>query len=106
MNEAGASYLIESDSGIDNAFGGQRLVNAGTIRKTAGSGTSTLTINGSLTNTGTIEADSGTLYLDANTISPGLGSTPDRRHLERPRRRDAAIPQRHEHHQQCRAPSP
>jgi YD repeat-containing protein len=75
-NEAGASYLIESDSGIDNPLGGaMAVINAGTIRKTAGTGTSTLYVNGTLTNTGTIEADSGTLYLDANTISQVSGST-------------------------------
>src|SRR5262249_775120 len=57
------SYLIESDSGIDN-FGGQTEVeNAGTIEKTAGTGTSTLPVKGTLSNTGTIEADSGTLSL-------------------------------------------
>ena len=70
MNEAGATYLIESDGGIDNYNGGTTaLVNDGTIRKTAGTGTSTLDINGSLSNTGTIEVDSGTLYLDATTIA-------------------------------------
>ena len=68
--EAGASYLIESDSGIDNGFGGATaVVNSGTIRKTAGSGTSTLLINGLLTNTGTIEADSGTLDLAASSVA-------------------------------------
>jgi YD repeat-containing protein len=70
INEAGAYYLIESDSGIDNPSGGQVAVqNAGTIEKTAGTGTSTLDINGPLSNTGTIEADSGTLSLDANSIT-------------------------------------
>jgi RHS repeat-associated protein len=76
VNEAGAYYLIESDSGIDNPSGGQVAVqNAGTIRKTAGTGTSDLYINGTLSNTGTIEADSGTLFLDANSISQVSGGT-------------------------------
>lgn len=79
-NEAGATYKLESDSGIDNADGGQTaLVNAGTITKMAGTGTSTLAINGALTNTGTIEAESGTLNLaptsfaqiSAGTLSGG-----------------------------------
>ncbi len=75
-NEAGASYLIESDSGIDNSFGGATaMINAGTIRKTAGAGTSRLLINGSITNTGVIEADSGTLYLDAPIIGQLSGTT-------------------------------
>jgi RHS repeat-associated protein/uncharacterized repeat protein (TIGR01451 family) len=68
--ETGASYLIESDSGVDNASGGATaLVNAGLIRKTTGSNTSTLDILGTITNTGTMEADSGTLYLDGTSIS-------------------------------------
>ena len=63
-NEAGAVYQITADSGFDNPVGGSTaLVNAGLIEKTAGSGTSTLLINGSISNTGTIEADSGTLAL-------------------------------------------
>ena len=69
-NEAGATYRIESDSGIDNPFGGQvAVINAGTIIKAAGVGTSTLFINGPLANTGTIEADSGTLYLNPNSFA-------------------------------------
>jgi RHS repeat-associated protein len=76
INELGASYLIESDSGIDNPFAGKTaLINAGTIRKTAGTGTSTLLINGALTNTGTVEADSGILTLAPNSISEVTGSS-------------------------------
>ena len=68
--EPGASYLLESNSGISNDYGGVvALVNEGTIKKTAGSGTSQLYVNGALSNGGTIEADSGTLYLDANSIT-------------------------------------
>jgi RHS repeat-associated protein len=74
--EPGASYLIESDAGIDNFAGGQTaLSNAGIIRKTTGSGTSTLYIPGAMSNIGTIEADSGTLYLDATSLGPISGST-------------------------------
>ena len=69
-NEVGASYLIESDSGIDNEDGGATaLVNAGIIRKTAGSGTSTLFINGAMSNTGTLEVDSGTMVLNATSLA-------------------------------------
>ena len=68
--EAGASYIIQSDSGIDNPFGGLVAVhNAGTIIKAGGSGTSNLAINGVLDNTGVIEAESGTLFLNANSIA-------------------------------------
>ena len=75
VNEAGASYLIESDSGIDNLSGDTALVNDGLIEKTTGTGTSQLYINGASSNTGTIEADSGTLYLDASSLSQLSGST-------------------------------
>ncbi len=74
--EPGASYLIESDSGINLYDGGITTIeNAGTIRKTAGSGTSQLAIAGPITNTGTIEADSGTLSLHAAAISQVSGTT-------------------------------
>ena len=77
--ESGGSYLIESDSGVDNPSGGEtEIENAGTIEKTAGTGTSTILVNGTLSNTGTIEADSGTLSLSAsvaqvsgNTLTAG-----------------------------------
>ncbi|HUY34489.1 MAG TPA: carboxypeptidase regulatory-like domain-containing protein, partial [Pirellulales bacterium] len=70
-NEAGASYLIEGDGGLSeisdsgSAPGQTSLDNAGTIQKTAGSGTSSLSVLGSITNTGTIEADSGAISLAA-----------------------------------------
>jgi len=74
--DPGAVYQIAGDSGIDNpSSGGQTaLVNNGTIEKTAGSGTSTLLINGSIANTGTIEADSGTLAL-SGTLAQLSGTT-------------------------------
>ncbi len=72
MNEPGGLYLLESDAGIDNQGLGDNVIdNLGIIRKTAGTGTSALLVpeEGFLINTGTIEADSGTLYLDATTIN-------------------------------------
>ena len=76
MIEPGASYLIESDSGINNDYGGVvAVVNEGTIKKAAGSGTSQLYVNGALSNGGTIEADSGTLYVEANSIAQVSGGT-------------------------------
>jgi protocatechuate 3,4-dioxygenase beta subunit len=75
-NEQGGTYLIKSNSGIDLWDGGiTSVVNAGTIIKTAGTGTSQLHIAGPLTNTGTIETQSGGLYLDANSMSQVSGST-------------------------------
>jgi RHS repeat-associated protein len=74
--EPGATYLIESDAGIDNPHGGKTtLSNAGLILKTAGSGISTLSIAGPLSNTGTIEADSGTLQLAPASVSQVSGTT-------------------------------
>ncbi|HQU42335.1 MAG TPA: CARDB domain-containing protein, partial [Pirellulales bacterium] len=70
--EPGAQYLMESDAGIDNQGLGDNVIdNLGTIKKTAGSETSTLYIPspGYLSNTGTIEADSGTLDLEPNSFA-------------------------------------
>ncbi len=75
MIEPGGLYLIESNSGVNNVFGFSVIDNAGTIEKTAGSGTSKLAVNGPLINTGTIEADAGTLSLDPSTFSQVSGET-------------------------------
>ena len=76
-NEAGASYLIESDAGLDNYLGGGPVAvqNAGTIKKTAGTGISGFSVNGVLSNTGVIEADSGRLELAASSLSQVSGTT-------------------------------
>ena len=67
--------MIESDSGVDNPSGGETEIdNAGTIEKTAGIGTSTILVNGTLSNTGTIEADSGTLNLAATIAQVSQGT--------------------------------
>ena len=79
--EPGTSYSFENDSGIGQvqdhlgtaAF--PTIDNAGTMIKTAGTGISTITIAGTLTNTGTIEADSGTLFLDAANMAQLSGTT-------------------------------
>jgi hypothetical protein len=75
--EPGAAYLLQSDTGIDNQAGGfTALINHGLIRKTAGTGTSQLLINTNpISNTGTIEVDSGTLYLNASGVSQVSGTT-------------------------------
>jgi RHS repeat-associated protein len=71
VNEAGAYYLLEGDGGLGeisdsgSAPGQTSLNNAGVIRKTAGTGTSSISVLGSITSTGTIEADSGTISLAA-----------------------------------------
>jgi RHS repeat-associated protein len=72
MIEPGGSYVIESDAGINNLFNTNVIDNAGTIRKTAGAATSTLTVQGQFINTGVIEADSGSLSL-AGTVAQVSG---------------------------------
>jgi YD repeat-containing protein len=74
-NQAGGQYLMESDAGITNYANTNAIVNAGAIRKTAGTGTSPIQITGVLNNTGTIEADSGTLSLSPTSITQASGST-------------------------------
>jgi RHS repeat-associated protein len=76
--EPGGQYLLESNAGIGNSGLGENVINnLGTIRKTSGTGTSQLVIpsQGSINNSGTIEADSGTLYLNATKIQQISGSS-------------------------------
>ncbi len=75
-------YLLEGSGGLTeisdsgSAPGQTSLSNDGIIRKTAGTGTSDLSVLGSITNTGTIEADSGTISLSATLgISQLVGTT-------------------------------
>src|SRR5262249_28782631 len=91
VNEAGAYYLLEGDGGLTeisdsgSVAGQTALDNAGTIRKTAGTGVSLIGpaaqfgrfgVFGLITNTGTIEADSGTISLDSTLgISQLSGNT-------------------------------
>lgn len=74
-NEAGATYVIQSDSGFSSAGHAVVFNNAGTVRKTGGTGTTVLNIQGPLNNAGTIEAASGTLFLDASSISQVSSNT-------------------------------
>ena len=69
MIEPGGLYLIESNAGVNNLYNSNVIDNAGTIKKTGGTGTSTLGVDGPLINTGTIEVDSGTLSLDPTSFS-------------------------------------
>lgn len=79
INEEGALVLFESDSGIDsdpsNDSFFDSVENAGIIRKTGGSGVSVIYVNQTFTNTGTIEADSGTIDLEASSVTQINGST-------------------------------
>jgi RHS repeat-associated protein len=67
--EPGGSYVLESDAGINDLYNTNAIVNEGTIQKTDGTGTSTISVTGQLTNTGTIEADSGTLDLEPTSFA-------------------------------------
>ncbi len=75
--EAGGSYLFESDSGIDipQFTDETQIINDGTIEKSAGTGTTTLLVEGPLTNAGTIQVDSGTLDLEPTSVSEVSGTT-------------------------------
>src|SRR5579871_4309229 len=61
-------YDLQADSGLT---GGGTLTNAGLLKKSAGSGTSTIGL--ALNNTGVVEADSGTLSM-SGTISKATSS--------------------------------
>ena len=99
--EPGGSYLIESDSGVDNPYGGETEIdNAGTIEKTAGTGTSTILVNGTLSNTGPSRPTRDRSASIRQPFAQVSERHTDRRHLERPRRLDAGVSQRDQHHHQ------
>jgi hypothetical protein len=59
QNSATGSYQLAADNGIAVGNGSDNVVNAGTLTKTAGTGTSTISVP--FSNTGTVQASSGTL---------------------------------------------
>ena len=98
-NEPGASYLFQGDGGLSeisdsgSATGQTSLDNAGLIRKTVTSGISNLNVLGSITNTGTIEVDTGTVALKATlgiaqivsgSLNAGAWSAQNGAHLQLP----------------------
>ena len=73
--DAGGQYLLESQSGVvPHMLFNCAIDNAGTIRKTAGVGQTSLWIAGPLDNTGIIEVDSGSLFLNAQSIAQVSGN--------------------------------
>ena len=68
INEKGASYIIDSGADFLGDGGPDNIVNAGLFVNDGGTGMSTIDITGSITNTGTIAADSGTLVLDPASL--------------------------------------
>lgn len=77
-NAAGGVIELQSDAGLLQSGGGaSNVTNAGILRKTAGAGTSTLSTV-QIVNTGTIEAQAGTLQLgtgQSTVTSSGAGNT-------------------------------
>ena len=69
-NLAGGLFDIQNDQSVASAYGPEFFDNAGTLRKSAGSGTTTFSL--SLTNTGTVEADAGTLVFPSS-FTPTVG---------------------------------
>ena len=73
LNDVGAIINITGDNGIGRN-GSTTLINSGTLEKTAGSGTSY--IDPQVTSTGTIAANTGTLYFrDSDSFSGTIGGT-------------------------------
>ena len=61
---------------MSNDYGGETQINnSGMIEKTSGTGTSTILVNGTLSNTGTIEAESGTISLIGDDSHRSRSST-------------------------------
>ena len=77
-NQAGALFDFQNDEAIafhtDDGFAPYRLNNAGTIRKSASTGTSTFTPYTYLTNSGAVDVESGTLVL-GNYVANLSGTT-------------------------------
>jgi hypothetical protein len=71
-NTTKGTYDIQSNSGITQSGGGS-IVNAGTLKKSKGTGTSTIATS-TLSNTGTVAVLSGTLAIAA-TVNQVSGST-------------------------------
>ena len=69
-NLAGGLFDIQNNQSLASAYGPEFFNNAGTLRKSAGSGTTTFSV--SVTNTGTVEADAGILAFPSS-FTPTVG---------------------------------
>ena len=59
-NEVGALFDLQTDQGVaSGGYGSEAFVNAGTLRKSSGAGTSSIGV--ACTNSGTVDAESGTI---------------------------------------------
>ena len=67
VNQAGALLGVQGDYSITSGYGGQ-IVNAGTFRKSAGTGSCVVSIRIYFLNTGTVETEAGILQCDGGFI--------------------------------------
>jgi hypothetical protein len=73
-NQPGALFKLQSDSVVSSAgYGSEFFVNAGTIRKTAGLGVSSFSLP--VTNTGAMDAQSGTIQFNSGGTIGGTYNT-------------------------------
>jgi hypothetical protein len=69
-NQAGATWNIECDQGLQWNWGAEQFHNAGLLRKTAGAGQTSIEVN--LDNAGLMDIQSGVIALmDSYTLEPG-----------------------------------
>ena len=61
-NQPGALFVIQNDLSLSGGYGFELFQNAGTVRKLAGTGTTTFSV--AFTNAGTVDAQSGTLQFN------------------------------------------
>lgn len=70
-NEAGGLFDLQTDQGVsDGGLGSEVVVNAGTLRKSSGTGTSTIGV--ACTNSGVVDAESGTIQF---SVGGNIGGT-------------------------------
>ena len=75
-NQPGATLDIQANIGLANWDSTAAVLNnAGTLKKSAGTGTSTINSAWTVNNTGTIEVDTGTLSLQGGGTSTGAFNT-------------------------------
>jgi hypothetical protein len=80
-NEVGGTIDLTSDTGFQHGSSGANLNNAGTFRKSGGSGESYVNNGIAFNNTGAVEVNSGTLALhgggsSSGTFTVAAGKTP------------------------------
>ena len=64
-----AVYDLQGDVGVQNGYAGGNFINSGTLRKSAGAGSSSIGSSIAFSNTGVIEAQTGTINFDGGSAS-------------------------------------